>query len=86
MGNIHKNCVEELIISLYGNVKSLVNINFGEDVFSVRRRGNSQKPHELKAFIDQRFSRDTCKIELFGRMNNLAEGWAVIENELVESK
>ena len=58
---------------------------FGKEVFLGVRRGNSQKPVEFKEIIEKNFNKQSRKVELFGRNNNLKQGWLIVGNEVGEA-
>ena len=51
------------------------------DVIYAERRGQSQKPEEIYEFIEQHCPNGNY-LEIFGRRNNLRDGWVTIGNEL----
>ncbi|KAI8914481.1 MT-A70-domain-containing protein [Gorgonomyces haynaldii] len=53
----------------------------GSDVIYAQRRGQSQKPEELYGLIEQLMPGGKY-LEIFGRLNNLRDGWVTIGNEL----
>lgn len=55
--------------------------NLIPDVIFSLRRGQSQKPEEIYQMIEQ-IVPDGCFLEIFGRRNNLRNGWITIGNEL----
>lgn len=55
--------------------------NILSDVIYATRRGQSQKPDELYAMIEELVPNGKY-IEIFGRKNNLRDGWITLGNEL----
>jgi mRNA (2'-O-methyladenosine-N6-)-methyltransferase len=53
----------------------------GSDVIFTPRRGQSQKPTELYELIEALVPGGSY-LEIFGRRNNLRDGWVTIGNEL----
>ena len=52
-----------------------------EDCIFSKRRGQSQKPNEIYDLIE-RMIPNGYYLEIFGRRNNLRDGWVTIGNEL----
>eukprot|EP00924_Labyrinthula_sp_SR-Ha-C_P010152 maker-scaffold_66-snap-gene-0.75-mRNA-1 protein AED:0.85 eAED:0.85 QI:0/0/0/0.5/1/1/2/0/544 len=83
LGNVTMKCTEECIIGVYNSFpRTLIQRNFGKEVFYGKRSGNAQKPTEFYRLIESNFESDTAKLELFGRKNNLRNGWLVVGGEL----
>lgn len=53
----------------------------GEDVIVTERRGQSQKPEEIYELIEKLVPSGKY-LEIFGRRNNLRNGWVTVGNEL----
>lgn len=51
------------------------------DVIIAQRRGQSEKPSELYQYIETLVP-DGFYLELFGRRNNLRDGWVTVGDEL----
>eukprot|EP00924_Labyrinthula_sp_SR-Ha-C_P008562 snap_masked-scaffold_32-processed-gene-3.24-mRNA-1 protein AED:1.00 eAED:1.00 QI:0/-1/0/0/-1/1/1/0/329 len=83
LGNVTMKCTEECIIGVYNSFpRTLIQRNFGKEVFYGKRSGNAQKPTEFYELIESNFESDATKLELFGRKNNLRNGWLVVGDEL----
>lgn len=59
----------------------------GSDLIFSERRGQSQKPNEIYELIEELVPRGISislgyYLEIFGRRNNLRDGWVTIGNEL----
>lgn len=72
---------ETCLIGVKGNVSKRARFNICSDVIFSQRRGQSQKPEEIydiaEAMVPNGFY-----LEIFGRRNNLHNGWVTIGNEL----
>jgi mRNA m6A methyltransferase catalytic subunit len=55
--------------------------NIASDVIMAERRGQSQKPDQIYELIEE-LCPDGKYLEIFGRLNNLRDGWVTIGNEL----
>ena len=55
--------------------------NIGSDVIWSLRRGQSQKPEEQYELMEELVPNGSY-LEIFGRRNNLRNGWVTIGNEL----
>ena len=64
-----------------GNVSDKARFNIESDVIFSQRRGQSQKPEEIYE-IAEALVPNGYDLEIFGRRNNLHNGWATIGNEL----
>eukprot|EP00924_Labyrinthula_sp_SR-Ha-C_P009080 maker-scaffold_2-augustus-gene-12.59-mRNA-1 protein AED:0.38 eAED:0.40 QI:0/0/0/0.5/0/0.5/2/0/392 len=83
LGNVTMKRTEECIIGVHNSFpKTLIQRNFGKEVFYGKRSGNAQKPTEFYRLIESNFEPNAAKLELFGRKNNLKNGWLVIGDEL----
>ena len=51
------------------------------DIIYSLRRGQSQKPEEIYEYCEELVS-DGLFLEIFGRRNNLRNGWITIGNEI----
>ena len=51
------------------------------DVIFSQRRGQSQKPEEIYQMVEELIP-NGCYLELFGRRNNLRNGWVTVGNEI----
>lgn len=72
---------ESCLIGKKGNPKPCeVRKLIGDCIFS-KRRGQSQKPDEIYGMIESLMP-EGCYLEIFGRRNNLRNGWITIGNEL----
>lgn len=72
---------ETCLIGVKGNPWNRVKRGAMEDCIFSKRRGQSQKPNEIYEMIEN-FIPDGHYIEIFGRRNNLRDGWITIGNEL----
>jgi mRNA (2'-O-methyladenosine-N6-)-methyltransferase len=70
---------ETCLVGLKGDFEVKEN-NIPDVIFSLRR-GQSQKPEEIYEMIEK-IVPDACYLEIFGRRNNLRNGWITIGNEL----
>ena len=59
----------------------LLNNKVDCDVIFSQRRGQSQKPEEIYELIEQLVP-NGYYLEIFGRRNNLHDGWVTVGNEL----
>ena len=83
LGNLIQKCVEECIIGMYGDIPATMKKrSIGKEVLFARKRGNSEKPEELKDVIEAAFDDSAVKLELFGRKNNLRSGWITVGLEV----
>jgi mRNA (2'-O-methyladenosine-N6-)-methyltransferase len=55
--------------------------NIQSDVIFSQRRGQSQKPEEIYTMIEDVMPNGNY-LEIFGRRNNLHNGWVTIGNEI----
>ena len=69
---------ESCLVGKKGNVK--VAAKFSNIIFA-QRRGQSQKPAELYTMIEKMFPQGYY-LEIFGRRNNIREGWVTMGNEI----
>lgn len=51
------------------------------DVIFSQRRGQSQKPEEIYEMVEKLLP-NGCYLEIFGRRNNLRDGWVTVGNEI----
>ena len=63
------------------NGHKLAHLNAMADLIFSQRRGQSQKPNEIYDIAESVMPNGCC-LEIFGRRNNLHNGWATIGNEL----
>jgi mRNA m6A methyltransferase catalytic subunit len=70
---------ETCLVGLKGNIE--INVNTIPDIIFSLRRGQSQKPEEIYQMIEQILP-NGCYLEIFGRRNNLRNGWITIGNEI----
>ena len=65
-------------------MKFLYNLGASSNVIWSLRRGQSQKPNEIYKYIEKFAPKEknNTYIELFGRRNNLRNGWVTLGNEL----
>ena len=71
---------ETCLIGVKGKPKNSI-YNIETDVIFSQRRGQSQKPEEIYN-IAEALSPNGYYLEIFGRRNNLHNGWVTIGNEL----
>ena len=71
---------ETCLIGVKGKPKTSI-YNIETDVIFSQRRGQSQKPEEIYN-IAEALSPNGYYLEIFGRRNNLHNGWVTIGNEL----
>jgi len=64
-----------------GNVSDKARFNIESDVIFSQRRGQSQNPEEIYE-IPEALVPNGYYLEIFGRRNNLHNGWVTIGNEL----
>ena len=64
-----------------GNVDGKARFNIESDVIFSQRRGQSQKPEEIYEIAEALVPNGNY-LEIFGRRNNLHNGWVTIGNEL----
>jgi len=75
---------ETCLIGLKGNINNINTIikkGICSDIIYSERRGQSQKPEEVYQYIEQLIP-NGFYMEIFGRRNNLRNGWLTIGNEL----
>ena len=72
---------ETCLIGIKGNPESRSRTEILEDCIFSKRRGQSQKPNEIYDMIEGLVP-NGYYIEIFGRRNNLRNGWVTIGNEL----
>jgi len=72
---------ESCLIGVKGKLNSNFKKNIGSDIIFSQRRGQSQKPEEIYTTIEELVP-NGFYLELFGRRNNLRDGWVTIGNEL----
>lgn len=70
---------ETCLVGIKGDLK-LEDTRTPDVIFSLRR-GQSQKPEEIYQMIEE-IVPGGCYLEIFGRRNNLRNGWITIGNEL----
>ena len=64
-----------------GDMRGKCNFNIESDVIFSERRGQSQKPEEIYEIVEALVP-NGYYLEIFGRRNNLHDGWVTIGNEL----
>lgn len=72
---------ETCLVGVKGNVKDKARFNIESDVIFSQRRGQSQKPEEIYEIVEALVP-NGYYLEIFGRRNNLHNGWVTIGNEL----
>eukprot|EP00826_Nyctotherus_ovalis_P037969 TRINITY_DN3513_c0_g1_i3.p1 TRINITY_DN3513_c0_g1~~TRINITY_DN3513_c0_g1_i3.p1 ORF type:complete len:189 (+),score=21.76 TRINITY_DN3513_c0_g1_i3:813-1379(+) len=72
---------ESCLIGKKGSPKFNLKNQLLEDCIFSKRRGQSQKPDEIYDMIETMIP-DGYYLEIFGRRNNLRNGWITIGNEL----
>lgn len=72
---------ETCLIGVKGDVRGKAFFNIKNDVIFNMRRGQSQKPEEIYD-IAEALVPNGYYLEIFGRRNNLHNGWVTIGNEL----
>lgn len=72
---------ETCLIGYKGNLAEKVNLKIEADVIFSMRRGQSQKPEEVYEIAESLVPKGFY-LEIFGRRNNLHNGWVTIGNEL----
>lgn len=72
---------ETCLIGYKGDLKNRVRQNVDSDLIFSMRRGQSQKPEEIYE-IAESLVPNGHYLEIFGRRNNLHDGWVTIGNEL----
>jgi mRNA (2'-O-methyladenosine-N6-)-methyltransferase len=72
---------ETCLVGVKGNVKGKARFNIESDVIFSQRRGQSQKPEEIYE-IAEALVPNGYYLEIFGRRNNLHNGWVTVGNEL----
>eukprot|EP00924_Labyrinthula_sp_SR-Ha-C_P016187 snap_masked-scaffold_4-processed-gene-21.51-mRNA-1 protein AED:1.00 eAED:1.00 QI:0/-1/0/0/-1/1/1/0/2106 len=83
LGTVVGSCVEECLISVKGELpRKMVRRYIGPECLFGLKRGNSEKPVEFYDLIDDLFTSDTKKVELFGRNNNLRRNWTTVGIDL----
>ena len=70
---------ETCLVGMKGNLD--IKDNDIPDIIFSLRRGQSQKPEEIYQMIEAVVP-DGCYLEIFGRRNNLRNGWITIGNEI----
>jgi len=69
------------LIGYKGDLGNRVNYSATCDVIVSERRGQSQKPDEIYEYAENMVP-DGSYLEVFGRRNNLRDGWVTIGNEI----
>ena len=72
---------ETCLVGVKGDVRSKAYFNIKSDVIFSQRRGQSQKPEEIYD-IAEALVPNGYYLEIFGRRNNLHNGWVTVGNEL----
>jgi len=75
---------ETCLVAMKGkmeNIKKKLQSGVCSDVIYSERRGQSQKPREIYEYIEKLIP-NGYYLEIFGRRNNLRNGWVTIGNEL----
>lgn len=72
---------ETCLVGVKGDVSDKARFNIESDVIFSMRRGQSQKPEEIYE-IAEALVPNGYYLEIFGRRNNLHNGWVTIGNEL----
>jgi len=72
---------ETCLIGVKGDVRDKAVFNIMSDVIFSQRRGQSQKPEEIYDIVEALVP-NGYYLEIFGRRNNLHNGWVTIGNEL----
>ena len=72
---------ETCLVGMKGNVDGKARFNIESDVIFSQRRGQSQKPEEIYEIAEALVPNGNY-LEIFGRRNNLHNGWVTIGNEL----
>ncbi len=71
---------ETCLVGKIGNPKQFVGGVCGDVIYS-ERRGQSQKPTEIYEYVEKLVP-NGFYLEIFGRRNNLRNGWVTVGNEL----
>ena len=69
------------MVAVKGNVSEFGYCNVLSDIIFSRRRGQSQKPDEIYDYAEALVP-NGFYLEIFGRRNNLRDGWVTVGNEL----
>jgi len=72
---------ETCLIGYKGNLDDRIQYKIESDVIFSQRRGQSQKPEEIYEYVEALVP-NGYYLEIFGRRNNLHNGWVTIGNEL----
>lgn len=72
---------ETCLIGVKGDVRDKAVFNIMSDVIFSQRRGQSQKPEEIYDIVEALVP-NGYYLEIFGRRNNLHNGWVTVGNEL----
>ena len=72
---------ETCLVGVKGDVRNKAYFNIKSDTIFSQRRGQSQKPEEIYD-IAEALVPNGHYLEIFGRRNNLHNGWITIGNEL----
>ena len=72
---------ETCLVGVKGNPSERARLNIETDVIFSQRRGQSQKPEEIYE-IAEALVPNGYYMEIFGRRNNLHNGWVTVGNEL----
>jgi len=72
---------ETCLVGVKGDVSGLAKSNIKSDVIFSQRRGQSQKPEEIYELAEALIP-NGYYLEIFGRRNNLHNGWVTIGNEI----
>lgn len=72
---------ETCLVGVKGDVSDKARFNIESDVIFSMRRGQSQKPEEIYE-IAEALVPNGYYLEIFGRRNNLHNGWVTVGNEL----
>ena len=70
---------ETCLVGRKGSVQ-LAQVSIPDVIFS-QRRGQSQKPEEIYEMVETLLP-NGCYLEIFGRRNNLRNGWVTVGNEI----
>eukprot|EP00924_Labyrinthula_sp_SR-Ha-C_P001736 augustus_masked-scaffold_113-processed-gene-0.12-mRNA-1 protein AED:1.00 eAED:1.00 QI:0/0/0/0/1/1/3/0/823 len=83
LGTVVGSCVEECLIAVKGELpRKMLRRCIGPECLFGLKRGNSEKPVEFYELIDDHFTSDRKKVELFGRNNNLRKNWITVGTDL----
>ncbi|CDW81830.1 mt-a70 family protein [Stylonychia lemnae] len=72
---------ETCLVGVKGNMRGRCKFNLESDVIFSERRGQSQKPEEIYEIVEALVP-NGYYLEIFGRRNNLHDGWVTLGNEL----